>query len=104
MRKGRTEKKKEKEFQAKLIKEIKNKYPGCMVLKNDPNYLQGVPDLLVLHGKRWAALECKRDKNSPHRPNQDFYVEKMNKMSFARFIFPENKKEVMNALQSTFKS
>ena len=55
MRKGRTEKKKEREFQAKLIKEIKNKYPGCMVLKNDPNYIQGVPDLLILHGKRWAA-------------------------------------------------
>lgn len=104
MRKGRTEKKKEKEFQAKLIKEIKDKYPGCMVLKNDPNYIQGVPDLLILHGKRWAALEVKRDSKSKHRPNQDYYVEKMNKMSFARFIFPENKKEVMDALQSTFKS
>ena len=104
MKKGRTERKEERKFQSGLIREIKEKYPGCMVLKTDPNHIQGIPDLLILHGKRWAALECKRDSKATHRPNQDYYVEKMNKMSFARFIFPENKKEVLHDLQSTFKS
>lgn len=102
--KERRQKKEERKFQRALIKQIKEKYPGCMVLKNDPNYIQGVPDLLILHGKRWAALEVKRTSSSPHRPNQDYYVEKMNKMSFARFIFPENKKEVMDELQSAFRT
>jgi len=104
MRKERTDNKKERKFQSDLIKEIKEKYPGCIVMKNDANYIQGIPDLLILHKNKWAALECKRDSKSKHRPNQDYYVEKMNKMSFARFIFPENKKEVLDALQSTFKS
>lgn len=104
MKKGRTERKEERKFQSGLIREIKEKYPGCMVLKTDPNHIQGIPDLVVLHGPRWAALECKRDSKAKHQPNQDYYVEKMNKMSFARFIFPENKKEVLHDLQSTFKS
>jgi len=102
--KERLYKKEERKFQASLIKDIKKKFPGCMVLKNDPNYIQGIPDLLVLYGKRWAALECKRTSSSPHRPNQDYYVDKMNKMSFGRFIFPENKKEVLDDLQSAFRS
>ena len=93
----------EKVFQRKLIKQLKEKYPGCLVLKTDPNHIQGIPDLVILHGPRWAALECKRNAQAKHRPNQDYYVEKMNKMSFARFIFPENKKEVLHDLQSTFK-
>lgn len=104
VKKERQYKKEERKFQRELIKQIKNKFPGCMVLKNDPNYIQGVPDLLVLYGKKWAALEVKRNSSSPHRPNQDYYVEKMNNMSFARFIFPENKKEVLDELQSTFRA
>ena len=104
VKKERVYKKEERKFQRDLIKQIKEQYPGCMVLKNDPNYIQGVPDLLVLHGNKWAALEVKRTSSSPHRPNQDYYVDKMNKMSFARFIFPENKKEVLDDLQSTFRA
>ena len=104
VKKERVYKKEERKFQRELIKQIKEQYPGCMVLKNDPNYIQGVPDLLVLHGNKWAALEVKRTSSSPHRPNQDYYVDKMNKMSFARFIFPENKKEVLDELQSTFRA
>ena len=96
--------KEERRFQAKLIAEIKGRFPGCMVLKNDPNYIQGIPDLLVLHKQHWASLECKRDSSSPHRPNQDYYVEKMDNMSFSRFIFPENKEEVLNELEQSFKS
>ena len=94
----------ESKYQAGLIKRLQAAFPNCVVMKNDPNYIQGIPDLLILHGNKWAALECKKDERSSHRPNQDYYVEKMNKMSFARFIFPQNKKEVLSELQSAFKS
>lgn len=86
---------KENVFQASLIRTIKNMLPGCIVLKLDPNYMQGIPDLLILHGLAWAALECKKSENAPHQPNQDFYVNKMNRMSFAAFIYPENTQQVL---------
>jgi hypothetical protein len=94
----------ENEFQSKLIRRLKSRFDGCMVLKNDPDYKQGVPDLLILSGDRWAALEVKRSKNAPHRPNQDYYVDLMNNMSYASFIYPENEEEVLNELEQTFRS
>lgn len=94
----------ESSFQAKLIKELKLIFPGCIVMKNDANYLQGVPDLLILHNNKWAALECKKSLNSKHQPNQEYYVEKMDEMSFSRFICPENKEEVLNELQQALGS
>ena len=93
----------ENEFQASLIKELKREFPGCMVLKNDPNYIQGIPDLLVIFKDKWAALEVKKSKNEPHRPNQDYYISALNKMSFARFIYPENKEEILDELQRPFR-
>ena len=90
---------KENAFQAGLIKEIKSRLPGCIVLKNDSSYMQGVPDLLILHNDRWATLEVKKSENATHRPNQDYYVEKMNDMSFSAFIFPENMEDVLNDLE-----
>lgn len=96
--------KRENEFQATLIKELKTLFDGCIVIKQDPNYIQGIPDLLVLYGDRWAALECKRSATAKHRPNQDYYISKMEQMSFARFISPDNKKEVLDELESTFRS
>ena len=96
--------KKESQFQHELIKDIKKRFPECIIMKNDANYIQGIPDLLVLNGKRWASLECKRSSSSKHQPNQDYYVERMNNMSFSRFIFPENKEEVLDALEQSFKS
>ena len=97
-------KKLENEFQAKLIKELKDRFDGCIVLKNDPNYISGIPDLTVLYGSHWAFLETKRDEKASHRPLQDYYVEHGNEMSFARFISPENKEEVLNDLQQSFQS
>ena len=98
---------KEREFQGKLIKEIKKILPGSIVLKNDPNYLQGVPDLLILYNDKWALLECKntapKDANA-FRPNQNYYLELTNEMSFARVIYPENKKEVLDELQQALRS
>lgn len=94
----------EAQYQRGLIKRIKERFPGCMVFKNDPNYIQGIPDLTVLYGDHWATLECKRGPKDSHQPNQDHYVKKMNEMSFSSFIFPENEKEVLDALQRSFQS
>ena len=79
-------------------------FPGCMVLKNDPCYIQGIPDLMVLYRDKWASLEVKKTAKSHHQPNQDYYIEKMNDMSFARFIYPENKEEVLRELQHAFRA
>lgn len=94
----------ESSFQASLIKELKQEFPHCVVLKNDPNYIQGFPDLLVLNEDRWAALECKRSKGASTRPNQRYYVDLLNDMSYARFICPENKEEVLDELQQALRA
>ena len=91
-------------FQAFLIKEIKKRFTGAYVIKTDPNYIQGLPDLLILYKGHWAALEVKKKLTASHQPNQDFYIREMNKMSYATFVAPENYKEVLDDLQSTFES
>lgn len=96
--------KRERDFQSGLIREIKDRFPGCVVLKNDSSYIQGIPDLLVLFNEHWAMLECKRFSSASHRPNQQYYVDLLDKMSFSRFICPENKEEVLHELESTFQS
>ena len=93
---------KESKFQADLKKELKRMFPGCIVTKLDSGDIQGIPDLLVLYKNKWATLENKRSKNAPKRPNQEYYVKKMNDMSFSRFIYPENKDEVLNELKDVF--
>lgn len=90
---------KESEFQKRLIDEIKTMFPGCIIMKNDPDYIQGIPDLLILYNNKWASLECKRSEDSKRRPNQEYYVEKMMKMSYSSFVYPENKEKVLNELQ-----
>lgn len=94
----------ERDFQRGLIKRLKEEFPDCMVIKLDPNYIQGLPDLLVLHGDKWACLEVKRSSTASVRPNQRYYVDKLNKMSYATFINPENYEEVIHELQQTFQS
>lgn len=94
----------ERDFQAQLVKDLQNLFPGCIVLKQDARYKQGIPDLLILFRNKWASLECKRSKNAPRRPNQKYYIDLLNKMSFARLIYPENKEKVLNELQQAFKS
>lgn len=92
----------ENKFQANLVKELKKQYPGCIVMKNDSSYIQGIPDLLVLYKNRWASLECKKTANARKQPNQEYYVGVMNEMSFSRFICPENKEEVLEELHQVF--
>lgn len=87
-------------FQDRLIKNLKDRFPGCMVFKMDQ--VQGIPDLLILYRDRWATLECKRSADAKRQPNQEYYVEKMDEMSFSRFICPENKEEVLDELHYIF--
>lgn len=95
--------KKESKFQKEVIDEIKEMFPNAIIMKNDPTYIQGIPDLTILNEGKWATLETKRSRNETHQPNQDYYVETMNKMSFSSFIFPENKKEVLHEMAQSFK-
>ena len=92
----------ESKYQKELIRKLQDIFVGCIVVKNDPNYIQGIPDLLILYKDKWAALECKRNGKASHRPNQDYYVSKMEEMSFAAFIFPENEEFVLNRLKRYF--
>ena len=95
---------KESTFQSNLIKTLKSKFVGCIIMKTDPNYIQGIPDLLILYKNKWAALECKKGISANVQPNQSYFVELMNNMSFSKFIYPENEKEVLDGLQQAFKS
>lgn len=92
----------ENRFKTKLKKEIEYMLPGCFVLHLDPNEIQGIPDLIVLHGNKWAVLEGKRSATASVRPNQGYYVEEMDRMAFAAFIYPENKDQVLDELYCYF--
>lgn len=92
----------ERDFQKNLIKELKQIFKGCIIMKNDSSYIQGIPDLIILYEDRWASLEVKRSATASHRPNQEYYVKLMDDMSFSRFIYPENKEEVIYELKQTF--
>lgn len=91
----------ENDYQAKLIKKITRLLPGSIVLKNDSAYLQGIPDLTILYGDTWAALEVKKSKTAEQQPNQDYYIREMDNMAFASFIYPENEEDVLRALQQS---
>lgn len=93
----------EREFQPKLKDEIKARLPGCVILKQDPTQMQGIPDLLVLFEDKWALLETKRKPKAQREPNQPYYVEKFNDMSFSAFVNPSNMDEVLDDLQATFR-
>lgn len=95
---------KERDYQAKLIKTIKARFPGCYVIKEDASYIQGLPDLLILYNNRWATLEVKNSAKAHHQPNQDTHVARMNEMSYSSFIYPENEKEVLDEMEQAFQS
>lgn len=93
----------ESKFQKELIDEIKQRYPGCVALKNDSSYIQGFPDWTILYEDKWAVLEVKIARGARKQPNQEYYVDQLDKMSFSRFIFPENKDDVLDDLDTIFK-
>jgi len=89
-------------YQRNLIRKLTILFPGCVILKNDPQNSQGIPDLLILFGSQWAMLEVKASYNAPEQPNQDYYIEMYDEMSFAAFIHPQNEERVLDDLQSAF--
>jgi hypothetical protein len=93
----------ESKFQKELMDEIRELYPGCVILKNDSSYIQGFPDWTILYKDRWAVLEAKRERGAKKQPNQEYYVDRLDKMSFSRFVYPENKDEVLEDLERVFK-
>lgn len=94
----------ENRFKTKLVKELKDRFPGCIITHLDPNEIQGIPDLLILYKDKWAALEGKKTADASIRPNQLYYVDRMSEMSYASFIYPENKERVLNEISQLFKS
>lgn len=89
-------------FQDRLCSDLKKLFPGCKTFKMDQ--FQGCPDILVLYRDKWAMLECKKSANAKRQPNQEYYVGVFDRMSFSRFIYPENKEEVLRELQQAFLS
>ena len=94
----------ESKFQKELMDKIRSEYPGCVILKNDSGYIQGIPDWTILYEDKWAVLECKREANAKKQPNQEYYVDKLNGMSFSRIVYPNNEEEVLRELREAFKS
>lgn len=95
----------ESRFQQELREDLEQLLPGCMIFKLDPNlYGQGIPDLLVLYKNFWIALECKAHSKAPTQPNQNWYIDTMNEMSYAAFIYPENREEILDEIRSTFRT
>ena len=92
----------ESKFQKELIDEIKRTYPGCIALKNDAVYLIGVPDWTILYKDKWVVLEIKRDEGAIRQPNQEYYISKLDDMSYAAFVYPENKDRVLQELSVIF--
>lgn len=92
----------ESKFQKELMDEIRDLYPGCVIIKNDSSYIQGFPDWTILYKDKWVVLEAKREENAPKQPNQEYYVGKLNNMSMSRFVYPENKEEVLDEIRKTF--
>lgn len=92
----------ENAYQAKLIKRIRKLFVGCEIMKNDAAYQQGILDLTILYGNKWACLEVKASADAVLQPNQEFFVRKLDDMSFAAIIYPENEAEVLGALQQAF--
>lgn len=92
----------ETQYRGLLLTKLRDLFPGCVILRTDPSYVQGIPDILILFQDKWAMLEIKISGNASVRPNQRYYVERLGEMSFASFINPENEEEVLNDLQFAF--
>lgn len=90
-------------FKKRLINRILREFPGAIVLKADANYIQGITDNFILFDDKWAAFEAKRNRFAKHQPNQDYYVDLLNSMSYASFVYPENEEQFIYELQKSFR-
>ena len=94
----------ERQFQNELITDIKRRFQGAIVLKNDASYKPGIPDLIILYRDRWAALEVKKSESARRGPNQEYYVDLMNNMAYAAFVHPHNKEEILNEMEQSLRA
>jgi len=92
----------ENNFQPVFMRKLRATFPGCLILKNDSSYIQGIPDLLLLYGDRWAAFEVKASEREPYQANQEYYIDMLDDMSFAARVSPENMAKVLDAVQRAF--
>ena len=88
----------EKNFQSKIIKYLKAK--GCVVIKYQQNATTqaSIPDVIFLKDGFWGAIEVKKNKTARFRPGQKEMVAKMNDMSWAKVVYPENWSETQKEL------
>ena len=93
----------ESKFERQLIAELEEQYPGAVILKNNPHFIQGIPDRLILFEDRWAAFDAKANAGSPRRPNQSYYIKLLDRMSYAKFVYPENAEEFLHELQQALR-
>lgn len=99
----------ERDYQMELIPRILSPLPGRVlvdkfVIITDPNYIQGIPDLIVFFRGKWAFLEVKLSEKSKQQPNQEWYINNWRRYVFTAFIYPENEEEVLAALQSALRA
>lgn len=92
----------EGKYQTELIRKLRMRFDGCVILKNDASYTQGIPDLIILYKNKWAMLEVKSYKTASTQPNQEYWIEYLDNMSYASFICPDTEEGVLNELQLTF--
>lgn len=93
----------ERDFQKKLIKQLKTMFPGIEIMKQDAGYKSGMPDLVLFYKNHYAMLECKKSADAHHQPKQDYYISKFNDWSYATFVYPENVNYILDELREVFK-
>ena len=92
----------ESEFVTLLKEELRMRFRDCFIIKLDANQVQGIPDLLVLWRSQWAILETKSGRRSVHQPNQEYYIDKFDTMSFAAFVNQLNYQDVLDDMERAF--
>lgn len=94
---------KESKFKNEVLKNrILASHPEALLIDVDPTNYKSFPDLLVLNGRTWAALETKRNSKARRQANQGYYVDLLDYLSFSRFVSPENIEEVLYDLGKHF--
>jgi hypothetical protein len=94
----------ESSFQSHVIARLRDLIgDDGFVFAMDGNYIQGFPDVLILYKGKWAALECKKSSKEPFQPNQEYYIDLIDSLSFCRVIYPSIENEVFNDLQQALR-
>ena len=96
----------ESEFRKAFLEEVQNRIDplnkGFLFFLNASNAFRSFPDIVILGSHKWAALEFKKSKRASHQPNQEYYINKLNEIGYASFVYPENAEEILNDLEELF--